>query len=62
MSNPIRRIQRSVKRAKNYLGRGSRLGVHNKEAKDLVARLAREEKKHELLDAQVQAIQVRTEL
>jgi hypothetical protein len=46
MSSLVRRIQRSVKRAKNYLGRGSRLGVHNKEATDLVARLAREEKRN----------------
>ena len=44
MSSFQRTLQRAVKREIFYLGRGSRLGVVNKFAKDLRARLTREER------------------
>lgn len=44
MSSLIRRIQRSVEEARPlFMGRGSKLGVQNPKAADLVARLKREE-------------------
>lgn len=49
MSSFTRTIQRAVKRAQkgicrapHYMGRGSKLGVHNPRGKDLLARLSRE--------------------
>lgn len=51
MSSALRNIQRTVKRAENpdclaphYMGRGSKLGVHNPNDKALLARLRREKR------------------
>lgn len=45
MSSFTRTIQRSASRKFQFLSRGSRLGVTNPKAKDLLARKAREEKR-----------------
>lgn len=42
MSSFTRRLQRSVKRQKNYMGRGTQLGVTNLKAKYRLAREQRE--------------------
>lgn len=45
MSSLIRRIQLAPQRGRYYYGRGSKLGVRNPKAKDLLARKLRENKK-----------------
>lgn len=45
MSSLIRRIQLAPQRGRYYYGRGSKLGVRNPKAKDLLARKSREDRK-----------------
>ncbi len=45
MSSFTRNITRTIKREKNYKGRGTQLGVTNPKAKDTLARKAREVKR-----------------
>lgn len=44
MSSGLRNIQRAQKRGINFMGRGSKLGVTNPGAKDLLARQKRDKK------------------
>ena len=47
MSSFVRRLQRAVKREgyKNWRDFGSKVGVHNEEAADLIARKKREDQR-----------------
>lgn len=47
MSSSIRNIQRAAKRKTFFKGRGSKLGVKNPKAEDLLARQAREARRAE---------------